>query len=108
MDTPICSPGCWAPCKLVAATIGALADVAFQAELPSLCQYPTVSSLPRRFCSPMSNSSLDRFYRVGGDTRVAGFLLALATAALLFIGTGPIAYIRKLSRLTALLHADLC
>ena len=36
----------------------------------------------------------DRFYRVGGGTRIAGFLLAVATAVLLFIGTGPIAYIR--------------
>ena len=36
------------------------------------------------------------FYRVGGNSRIAGFMLALATTALLFIGTGPIAYIRKL------------
>lgn len=35
------------------------------------------------------------FYRVGGTTRVAGFLLAVATAVLLVIGTGPIAFIRK-------------
>ena len=34
------------------------------------------------------------FYRVGGTTRVAGILLAGATALLLFIGTWPIAYIR--------------
>ncbi|KAJ4490657.1 sulfate transporter family-domain-containing protein [Lentinula aciculospora] len=33
------------------------------------------------------------FYRVGGDTRVAGFLLAIATTVLLLVGTGPIAYI---------------
>ncbi|KAE9390077.1 hypothetical protein BT96DRAFT_980462 [Gymnopus androsaceus JB14] len=33
------------------------------------------------------------FYRVGGDTRVAGFLLAVATIVLLLVGTGPIAYI---------------
>ncbi|TFK51603.1 hypothetical protein OE88DRAFT_1629548 [Heliocybe sulcata] len=33
------------------------------------------------------------FYRVGGDTRVAGFMLAAATAVLLVVGTGPIAYI---------------
>ncbi|KAI0933274.1 hypothetical protein AcV7_004789 [Taiwanofungus camphoratus] len=33
------------------------------------------------------------FYRVGGTTRISGFLLAGATALLLFIGTGPIAYI---------------
>ncbi|KAJ6632540.1 sulfate transporter family-domain-containing protein [Mycena sp. CBHHK59/15] len=33
------------------------------------------------------------FYRVGGETRIAGFLLAVATTALLLIGTGPIAYI---------------
>lgn len=36
-----------------------------------------------------------RFYRVGGDSRIAGFLLAAATIALLLIGTGPIAYIRE-------------
>lgn len=35
-----------------------------------------------------------RFYRVGGTTRLSGFMLAGATALLLFIGTGPIAYIR--------------
>lgn len=35
-----------------------------------------------------------RFYRVGGDTRVSGFLLAGANVLLLLIGTGPIAYIR--------------
>ncbi|KAA1470874.1 hypothetical protein DENSPDRAFT_775282 [Dentipellis sp. KUC8613] len=33
------------------------------------------------------------FYRVGGTTRVSGFMLAGATALLLFIGTGPIAFI---------------
>ncbi|PPQ66690.1 hypothetical protein CVT26_009550 [Gymnopilus dilepis] len=33
------------------------------------------------------------FYRVGGDNRIAGFLLAVATAALLIVGTGPIAFI---------------
>uniref|UniRef100_A0A0W0FIS6 Putative vacuole protein n=1 Tax=Moniliophthora roreri TaxID=221103 RepID=A0A0W0FIS6_MONRR len=33
------------------------------------------------------------FYRVGGGTRVAGFLLAVATGVLLWIGTGPIAFI---------------
>lgn len=36
-----------------------------------------------------------RFYRVGGDTRIAGFLLAVATTILLLVGTGPIAYIRE-------------
>jgi hypothetical protein len=35
------------------------------------------------------------FYRVGGGTRIAGFLLAVMTALLLFIGTAPIAYIRE-------------
>ncbi|KAM5540073.1 hypothetical protein V8D89_006213 [Ganoderma adspersum] len=33
------------------------------------------------------------FYRVGGDTRVSGFMLAGATTLLLLIGTGPIAFI---------------
>jgi len=33
------------------------------------------------------------FYRVGGGNRIAGFLLAVVTAVLLFIGTAPIAYI---------------
>ena len=36
-----------------------------------------------------------RFYRVGGTTRVAGFMLAGATALLLVAGTGPISYIRE-------------
>ena len=34
------------------------------------------------------------FYRVGGTTRKAGFLLALATFVLLVVGTEPIGYIR--------------
>ncbi|KAI0643264.1 sulfate transporter family-domain-containing protein [Trametes meyenii] len=33
------------------------------------------------------------FYRVGGDTRISGFMLAGATTVLLLVGTGPIAYI---------------
>ncbi|KAH6901521.1 vacuole protein [Coprinopsis sp. MPI-PUGE-AT-0042] len=33
------------------------------------------------------------FYRVGGETRLASFLLMLATVGLLLIGTGPIAYL---------------
>ncbi|KAL5522025.1 hypothetical protein ACEPAF_1881 [Sanghuangporus sanghuang] len=33
------------------------------------------------------------FYRVGGTTRVSGFILALATFVLLVVGTGPIGYI---------------
>ena len=36
-----------------------------------------------------------RFYRIGGGNRIAGFLLAVATAILLIIGPWPIAYIRK-------------
>lgn len=36
-----------------------------------------------------------RFYRVGGDNRIAGFLLAVATGALLVIGSAPIAFIRE-------------
>ncbi|GJJ14251.1 hypothetical protein Clacol_008515 [Clathrus columnatus] len=34
------------------------------------------------------------FYRVGGDTRFASFMLAVGTALLLLVGTGPIGYIR--------------
>jgi sulfate permease, SulP family len=41
------------------------------------------------FTHPMA-----RFYRVGGTTRLSGFMLAGATAVLLLVGTGPIAYIR--------------
>ncbi|KAJ3529960.1 hypothetical protein NM688_g7780 [Phlebia brevispora] len=33
------------------------------------------------------------FYRVGGNTRISGFMLAAATTVLLFVGTSPIAYI---------------
>ena len=39
---------------------------------------------------------MSRFYRVGGTTRVSGLLLAGATLLLLFVGTGPIAYLRTL------------
>jgi hypothetical protein len=38
---------------------------------------------------------MNRFYRVGGGNRTAGFLLAVATVILLIIGPWPIAYIRK-------------
>lgn len=41
--------------------------------------------------------SLPRFYRVGGTTRLSGFMLAGATFAVLLAGTGPIAYIRESS-----------
>ncbi|KAI5999213.1 sulfate transporter family-domain-containing protein [Pisolithus albus] len=33
------------------------------------------------------------FYRVGGGSRVAGFMLALATLLIMMIGTAPVAYI---------------
>jgi hypothetical protein len=51
-------------------------------------------------CRPSSDiyleetKSRDSFYRVGGGTRIAGFLLAVATAILLFVGTGPIVFLR--------------
>ncbi|KAJ7641494.1 sulfate transporter family-domain-containing protein [Roridomyces roridus] len=50
------------------------------------------------------------FYRVGGETRVAGFLLGLANIALLLIGTGPIAYIPVMvvGALIFVLGIDLC
>ncbi|KAJ7074561.1 sulfate transporter family-domain-containing protein [Mycena amicta] len=50
------------------------------------------------------------FYRVGGGTRVAGFLLAVATAGMLMIGTGPIAYIPVMvvGALIFVLGIDLC
>ena len=35
------------------------------------------------------------FYRVGGGTRLAGFLLAIATAVVLWVGTAPIGYLRE-------------
>jgi len=37
----------------------------------------------------------NRFYRVGGGTRLAGCLLAGCTALLLLVGTAPIGYIRE-------------
>lgn len=49
---------------------------------PDICASPNLAS---------------RFYRVGGDTRISGLMLAGATVVLLFIGTGPIAYIRTYS-----------
>ncbi|KAG0696357.1 sulfate transporter family-domain-containing protein [Suillus ampliporus] len=49
------------------------------------------------------------FYRVGGGTRTAGFLLAAATFILLLIGTWPIAYIPVMvvSALISVLGIDL-
>jgi len=35
------------------------------------------------------------FYRVDGGTRLAGFLLALATVAVLRVGTAPVGYLRE-------------
>ena len=50
----------------------------------------------RTLLSSLGNlTRLFRFYRVGGSTRISGFLLAVANAVLLLVGTGPIAYIRK-------------
>ncbi|KAJ7021466.1 sulfate transporter family-domain-containing protein [Mycena alexandri] len=50
------------------------------------------------------------FYRVGGGTRIAGFLLAVATTVLLLIGTGPIAFIPVMvvGALIFVLGIDLC
>ncbi|KAJ6516752.1 sulfate transporter family-domain-containing protein [Mycena vitilis] len=50
------------------------------------------------------------FYRVGGGTRIAGFLLAVATTILLLIGTGPIAFIPVMvvGALIFVLGIDLC
>ncbi|KAJ7086439.1 sulfate transporter family-domain-containing protein [Mycena belliarum] len=50
------------------------------------------------------------FYRVGGGTRIAGLLLAVATTALLLIGTGPIAFIPVMvvGALIFVLGIDLC
>lgn len=65
----------------------------FQAELPRLREHFAVSAshLKERAGTDVTTR---RFYRVGGDSRIAGFMLAAATAALLLMGTGPIAYIR--------------
>ncbi|KAJ7207976.1 sulfate transporter family-domain-containing protein [Mycena pura] len=53
---------------------------------------------------------VNTFYRVGGGTRVAGLLLAVATMALLLIGTGPVAYIPVMvvGALIFVLGLDLC
>ncbi|KAJ7302360.1 sulfate transporter family-domain-containing protein [Mycena albidolilacea] len=50
------------------------------------------------------------FYRVGGGTRIAGFMLAAATMILLLIGTGPIAFIPVMvvGSLIFVLGIDLC
>ncbi|KAJ7675474.1 sulfate transporter family-domain-containing protein [Mycena rosella] len=50
------------------------------------------------------------FYRVGGGTRIAGFLLAVATTALLLVGTGPISFIPVMvvGALIFVLGIDLC
>lgn len=52
-----------------------------------------------------------RFYRVGGDNRIAGFLLAVATGILLVIGSAPIAFIRAFSRAAQIWppsHSTIC
>jgi len=43
----------------------------------------------------LMTEDVPRFYRLGGDNRIAGFLLAIANVVLLFLGTGPIVYIRQ-------------
>jgi len=47
------------------------------------------------FVNYLLNVAAKRFYRVGGTTRLSGFMLAGATLAVLLAGTGPIAYIRE-------------
>ena len=84
MVIPTCSLASWVPCRFITATLSSpsdllIADVWFSFFSPNYLVY--VNTL--------------LFYRVGGTTRVAGFLLALATFLLLVIGTGPIGYIRK-------------
>jgi len=58
---------------------------------PSLGYLELILCIPRPNYLVYVNTLL--FYRVGGDNRISGFLLAVATAALLVIGTGPIAFI---------------
>lgn len=69
-------------------------------QLPRLCQHASVRvalCVPRITANHTLTDDVDSFYRVGGTTRYAGFLLALATLGLLLVGTGPIAYIRECS-----------
>src|SRR3984957_20785170 len=46
------------------------------------------------FLLPLLNGTCCRFYRVGGGTRMGGFVLALATVVLILVGTQFIAFIR--------------
>lgn len=76
-----------------------------QTQLPRICQHTFVSnSLLNREWEEVLILEI-RFYRVGGGTRIAGFLLAVMTALLLFVGTAPIAFIRESMQLPLLVES---
>lgn len=89
---PTYSQGFWAQCKVFCLIIFNLNSRQID---PIILFTSTHSCEFEHIIRPHEFQLDDRFYRVGGGTRVAGFLLALATAILLFIGTGPIAFIRE-------------
>jgi hypothetical protein len=89
-----CSRGCWARCeRSFMFELSYMLTLPTQSELLGLRQHFAVRSNTPYSMSPNRDRSFS-FYRVGGDTRISGFLLAIATAILLVIGTGPIAYLR--------------
>ena len=74
--------------------LNAYAFVDVKSKLSCLCKHAPV----RLFYLEKKRGKLiemRRFYRVGGGNRIAGFLLAVATAGLLVVGAGPIAFLRE-------------
>jgi len=86
MDIPICFPESWVLCR----------DMSHILVLIGLMITQTKLSWPNYLV--YVNTLL--FYCLGGGTPIVRFLLAAATTPLLLVGTGPIAYICKLSTLT--------
>jgi len=68
-----------------------------QTELSRICEHPFVRIIISYVLVNISNEPVtyNRFYRVGGVTRISGFLLAMFTVLLLVVGTAPIGYIRR-------------
>ena len=76
-----------------------------KAELSCLCKHAPVRLFHlRERINKGRLTEVGRFYRVGGGNRIAGFLLAIATAGLLVIGAGPIAFLRESHFMCILSH----
>lgn len=83
------------PCNVPALTVTLDQDVDNNHELVSHGYSNTLAGLFGAPPNYLVYCNTVVFYRVGGGTRLAGFLLAMGTVVVLWVGTAPIAYLRE-------------